>query len=326
MKTDFWKRWAGNCLFRICNRFPTTKVGLARWGLRCKKEWFGNRVANVQLSDGRNLKLVSVGQNYLSFQLFWLGTQYYEPITTMVLQELLQPGDTFFDVGANIGFYSLMLAHTQPQIRVVAFEPNPKVHRLLKENIAVNGLRQVTCAPLALSDADGTATLFLSESDHSASLRPDFNEQSSAVLEVPALTLDTYITRMQPPLSGRLLVKLDVEGNETAVLSGMREALAAFQPDIVVEVAQLGQCPPFLTECGYRSYSITDQGLLETSSWSPHVRGSFIFLNQLLTTRPPEVVADLFDRIKDRVKQLDLTKSSKLADAAVLRRALVATA
>lgn len=326
MNTPFWKRCVGNGLFHACNRFPAAKAGLARWGLRSKKEWFANRVANVQLPDGCTLKLTSVGQNYLSFQLFWLGTQFYEPVTTLVLQELLQAGSTFFDVGANVGFYSLVLARRRPELRVVAFEPNPKVHRLLEGNVAVNEFRQITCEPLALSDADGTATLFLSESDHSASLRPDFEAEPSGRLEVPTLTLDTYLDRLQLPLSSRLVIKIDAEGNESAVLAGARQTLASVKPDMVVEVCQPGQRPPFLTGLGYRAYSITDQGLLETSSWSPHVRGPFVFLNQLLTTRPPEAVADLFNRIHDRVRRIDLRKTSKLADAVVLRRSLGMTA
>lgn len=199
MKKNLWKRFLGNCLFRVCNQYPTTKVVVAKWGMRCKKEWFENYVGNVQLPEGLTLKLASLGENYLSFQLFWHGTQFYEPVTTLILQELLRPGDTFFDVGANIGFYSLVLTRSRPQIRVVAFEPNPKVHRLLKENVTVNAFNQITCEPLALSDADGAATLFLSQSDHSASLCSDFEEEPAGVLEVPALRLDTYLNRLSPP-------------------------------------------------------------------------------------------------------------------------------
>jgi FkbM family methyltransferase len=321
MKKNLWKRFLGNCLFRVCNQYPTTKVVVAKWGMRCKKEWFENYVGNVQLPEGLTLKLASLGENYLSFQLFWHGTQFYEPVTTLILQELLRPGDTFFDVGANIGFYSLVLTRSRPQIRVVAFEPNPKVHRLLKENVAVNAFNQITCEPLALSDADGAATLFLSQSDHSASLCSDFEEEPAGVLEVPALRLDTYMNRLSP-LSGRLVLKVDAEGNEAAVLAGALQTLTSIKPDIVVEVAQQGQRPAFLAELGYRAYSITDHGLLETSTWAPHVRGPFVFLNQLLTTRPPGVVADLFNQIKGRVRRVDLSKTSKLADGVVLDRAL----
>jgi FkbM family methyltransferase len=319
-----WKRLAGLGLFHLCNELPDAKVWLRRWGLRTKKEWFAGRVAKIQLPGGQHLKLASVGENYLSFQLFWLGAQYYEPVTTLLLGELLRPDDTFIDVGANIGFYSLVLTLTQPGIRVIAFEPNPRIHALLKQNIAANHLHNITYETRALSDAEGTATLYLSRSDHSASLRPDFEAGSSDSIVVPTLTLDAYLESLRRDRTGRLVLKIDAEGHEEAVLRGAWTTLCSLKPDIVVETAQhLRDGPlPSLKELGYRLHSITDRGLIETSTWAPVVRGPYVFLNCLLTARPPAEVAGVFERIKDRVKWIDLGQTSKLADPVVLERAV----
>lgn len=318
------KRLAGQCLFHVCNQVPEMKIWLGPRGLRTKKEWFAGEVARVQLPGGQHLKLASVGENYLSFQLFWLGTQYYEPITTLLLRELLQPGDTFVDVGANIGFYSLVLTLTQPGIRVIAFEPNPKIHALLKKNVAANGFHEITCEPRALSDADGTAPLYLSHSDHSASLRSDFEASSPGSIVVPTLTLDAYLGSLKQSQAGRLVIKIDAEGNEDAVLHGAWTTLCSLKPDLIVETAQsLPDTPlPSLKELGYHLYSITDRGLIETSTWAPVVRGPYVFLNSLLTARPSADVADVFERIRGQVKWIDLDKTSKLADPAVLQRAV----
>lgn len=318
------KRLVGRCLFHVCNQFPVSKAWLGRWGLRTQKEWFANRTARIQLPDGQHLKLASVGENYLSFQLFWRGTQFYEPITTLVLQELLRPGDTFLDVGANIGFYSLVLTLTHPGLRVVAFEPNPKVHALLRRNVSANRFHQITCEAPALSDAEGTAPLYLSRSDHSASLRSDFEGRFLSSVVVPTLTLDGYFSALKRvPLDGRLVIKIDAEDNEDAVLRGARTTLSTLRPDIIVEAARSRQDAPlpWLKELGYRLYSITDRGLDETSTWAPVVRSPYVFLNGLLTTRPPTEVSSLFDRIQDRVRRIDLSKTSKLADPMVLQRA-----
>lgn len=318
------KRLAGSCLFHLCKRCPAAKSVLGNLGLRTRKEWFANHTASTQLPGGQSLQLASIGENYLSFQLFWRGTQYYEPITTLVLKELVQPGDTFLDVGANIGFYSLVVATTQPKVRVIAFEPNPKVHALLRKNVQANNLQQITCENAAMSDTVGTATLYLSRSDHSASLKADFEESSTGSIAVPLLTLDAYLTTLKRTPATRLVIKIDVEGNEDAVLHGARETLLSVKPDIVIETAQNRQDGPlaFLNEMGYRLYSITDHGLEETSKWAPVVREPFVFLNHLLTARPRTEITDLFNRIKTQVKAIDLHKTSKLADPTVLRRSV----
>src|SRR6266446_7072260 len=227
------KRWIGRGLLNFCDLFPQTKPLLRNPGLRTKKEWFGGRVVLVQLPSGKSMKLASVGENYLSFELFWRGTQYYEPITSLVLQELAGPGATFIDVGANIGFYSLLLSRREPRLNVIAFEPNPKNYRLLKMNVSLNGFHRVLCEPLALSDADGTALLHLSASDMSASLHADFDSHPTKSVEVETTTLDNYLARnkMECPL----VIKLDAEGHEESVLKGARETLHSLQPDIITE-------------------------------------------------------------------------------------------
>src|SRR5438093_1473033 len=112
----------GKLLLRLCDGFPPAKAFLRGYGLRTSKEWFGDRVVHVQLAGGMSFKLASFSRNYLSFELFWRGASYYEPISTLLLLELVKGGSrAFIDVGANIGFYSLVLATCQPKLKLVAF-------------------------------------------------------------------------------------------------------------------------------------------------------------------------------------------------------------
>lgn len=316
MNTSYknWKRLAGKALICLCNRFPFLKPSSKRWGLRTSKEWFGRRVVRAQLPDGRSLRLASVSQNYLSFELFWKGTNYYEPITTLLLRELLRPGDTFLDVGANVGFYSLVLSVTQPKTQVVAFEPNPRIFQLLKSNVAANHFDHVTCEPLALSDSDGTATLYLNQSDMSASLRDDFDSHRTETVAVRTTSLDHYINRQE--IRGRLIVKVDVEGHEEAFFEGARQTLAFKKPDIITEVAVpygLGAMK-LLRDNGYGFYPITDRGCEESETLMPVVREPLVFLNYLLSAKPRAEVAAVFGRIQDRVRRIDLTQTSKQVD------------
>ncbi len=76
-----WKRMIGGGLFAICETFPTTKAALRRFGMRAKKEWLRDRAGHIQTPAGETFKLASIGENYLSFQVFWKGSAFYEPIT-----------------------------------------------------------------------------------------------------------------------------------------------------------------------------------------------------------------------------------------------------
>jgi FkbM family methyltransferase len=320
MKTKLQpKRWIGRRLIAACEAWPVLKPCLARWGLRTRKEWFDGRVVHVQRAGDGEFKLASATANYLSFELFWRGAGYYEPITTLLLRELVCPGDTFIDAGANVGFYTLMLGTGCPGIHVRAFEPNPAVYALLKANVAVNQLDDVTCEPCALSNATGTAQLTISESDMSASLHADFDAHRTARLTVPTITLDDYAARHLIP--GRCVIKVDVEGHEGAFFEGARRLLDRLQPEVIAEVAL--EYPPatlrLLRDAGYRFYPITDEGLIESDKLKPVIRDSYVFLNYLLSVRSPRAVAETFERIRDRVKRLDLEGTSKRLAPTALR-------
>lgn len=305
------KRLVGRCLFSVCESFPATKPFLGRWGMRTKKEWFVDRVVTVQTPEGRTFRLASFGQNHLSFELFWKGTGYYEPISTLVAQQLSAAGGTFLDVGANIGFYSLVLSTANRELDVIAFEPNPENFALLQRNVTSSALSNIRCEPIALSDADGTATLYLSPSAMSASLRPDFEQHRGGGVTVPTAKLDSYVEQHQ--IRGRMLIKVDVEGAERAFFEGARQTLALRRPDVITEVTMaydrdvLG----FLTGIGYRFYQITDRGLVPSRELEPVVRGRLVFLNYLLSTKSPIETAQLFNRIATRVGRIDLTRTSK---------------
>ena len=311
MNTQSIKQHIGKNLFRACESFPQLKPLVKNIGLRTSKEWFNGWVGRAQTLDGNCFKLTSIAENYLSFELFWRGAGYYEPITTLLACELLQPGDTFVDAGANIGFYTLALSTARPGLKVIAFEPNPKNFALLASNVRANRFDTVVCEPVALSDSDGAGTLFISASDMSASLRDDFDEHHVSRVPVRKISLDSYFAHRQRPR--KLLIKVDVEGHEAAFFRGARQTLYLRQPDIIAEVALPydDDTTALLAGAGYRFYPITDQGPVEVAELKPTVRGQFVFLNYLLSARPREEVAAAFDRIAARVRQIDLRNTSK---------------
>jgi FkbM family methyltransferase len=125
---------------------------------------------------------------------------------------------TFFDVGANIGAYTL-IASESPNTHVVSIEPHPSTFALLQLNVELNARRNVLCLNLALSDNDGDAPLSdYSESAINRVLKPGETEEPN--LLVPCRRLDTlcYELGLAPTF-----LKIDVEGYEEAVLEGFGE-------------------------------------------------------------------------------------------------------
>lgn len=314
------KRLLGRLLYGVASQVPSVRPWLTRWGLRTRADWFDNRVPVVHSRcTGQRLRLASFSKNYLSFELFWRGLDYYEPLTAALMARLAESTNLFVDAGANIGYHSLRLAAARPEMDVISFEPNPKLHALLEANIRANGLRHVTAEPIALSDHTGTMPLYLNWSDMSASLEPSFDENQIGVENVPVDTLDNCLARHGAP-NRRFLLKVDVEGHEPAFFAGAAATIRRCRPDIIAETAV-----PFpaatvelLYRCGYRFRQITDEGLLPCVVPAARVRGPLVFLNCLLTTRPSAELEDLSADLRAHARKIDLNQTSKRADRRVV--------
>ena len=150
------------------------------------------------------------------------------PAETAVVRAGLPPGGTFVDVGANWGYFTLVGAHAVGAGgRVVALEPDPRVHAELLANVARNGIRTVTVLPVAASDRKGEAVL-------SGYAEADRNRGVSSLVAAPAGDAPSFAVRTAPldDLLDELgvdsvdLVKIDVEGAEELVVRGMARGLA----------------------------------------------------------------------------------------------------
>lgn len=144
----------------------------------------------------------------------------YEPGTTRLFQETIKPGMVVVDIGAHVGYYTLLAAkQVGPTGKVYAFEPEQDNHALLLKNIRMNGYNNVVAARMALSDRAGTSTLYLTglDSGRHSMYHHGLPERGSAPVETT--TLDSFLASEEWPRVD--LVKIDVEGAEVAVLDGM---------------------------------------------------------------------------------------------------------
>ena len=178
----------------------------------------------------------------------------YEFAVTQLLRSFLEPGDVFVDVGANVGYYSVIAGGAVgKEGHVFAFEPNPRVRARLERNVALNQLLGVVeVRPEAASFADGIVHLVDPEDSRNDGLSSVDTRPHAQGLEVLAVRLDGI-----PELSRRppALLKIDVEGGEPDVFRGASGLLESDDaPSILFESFELARDSAILREFGYETY------------------------------------------------------------------------
>jgi FkbM family methyltransferase len=152
-----------------------------------------------------------------------LALGFYETFVIDVIENLLRPGMTFLDVGANIGLYTALAARiVGPSGRVIAVEPSSSNCALIKETVRLNAFGNVIVFEGAASDDAGRAALFLCD-DNPADHRLHDRTGKRAKVEVETITLDALAAERGV---GRAdLIKIDTQGAEASVLAGMTALL-----------------------------------------------------------------------------------------------------
>jgi FkbM family methyltransferase len=267
--------WLQRVLFAVGISRP---VALARWAagyLRRTCTYVGERTILTQTVLGHLLHLDAHDTSLLP-SLVVRG--YWEPAVTRALLRIVRPGQRVIEVGANVGYFSLLFAsRVAPGGSVTAFEPNPRMVELLRRNLAANGYAAaVRVLPLAVTDRPGRATLHRLERQQGSSSLYAFTpadlqgwDDRSSPLEVEATSLDAFVPPDEPPPD---LVKIDAEGAEPAILAGMQRLLER-SPRVQLVIEFL---PAALTRAGHDAWAFL--GSLERLGFRLHVitpRGRF---------------------------------------------------
>lgn len=160
----------------------------------------------------------------------------YEPEVTSMIEQLLQSGDTFVDVGANIGYFTLLAA---PIVgcdgHVYAVEPNDLNVKLLESSIRANGFENVSVMQVAAAERIETLLLHSTIGNGTTSAMREHELFSGTT--IPGIPLDTLLSGRKEPVK---LIKLDVEGFEYRALLGAQEMLRQDRPHIVFEFSAGG--------------------------------------------------------------------------------------
>lgn len=168
----------------------------------------------------------------------------YKRLTRELFKGLIKPGMRVIDLGAHIGYFTLLAARlVGKQGKVFAFEPAPNTYALLTRNIALNGYKNIVPVQKAVSNKMGQVRLFLSGYDsmfHSIYGHNDSGEES---IWVDVVSLDEFFEDKDIPVD---FIKMDVEGAETAALEGM-DKLIKRSPNLTI-ITEFS--PEFLTRAG----------------------------------------------------------------------------
>jgi FkbM family methyltransferase len=190
---------------------------------------------------------------------------------TGFLLKTLRPGDVFIDVGAHYGYYTLLAVHiVGPEGHVRAFEAAPDSLALLKAN--TEGLSQVRVTASAVSDHSGEITFWTFPGPtaewNTTVAAEDRPGREGVPLRVPCITLDEALTGLDIPED--LMIKVDVEGGEPAVLRGMMNILTRYRVTLAMEYLLAGEpdnphdrAVDHLHRLGYATFAIRPDGTLD---------------------------------------------------------------
>ncbi|WP_022835921.1 FkbM family methyltransferase [Salisaeta longa] len=200
----------------------------------------------VSLDCWHTIQLACNPTSFAAKRLFFEGVEGYEPETFHAVRALAPHADVFFDIGANLGYYTLVAAAYHPTLHIRSFEPLSGAYHFLQRNVRLNALQQVTCVPCALSSGCGHDTFhytvdptFAYLEHHltaTGSLDDDASQQyaDQRSCTVALDTVDHY--KEAEGLATVDLMKLDTEATEHLVLEGAEKTLANDRPVIICEV------------------------------------------------------------------------------------------
>lgn len=202
-----------------------------------RSQYLGQGTVLCQVLGG--LKLFAIGED-VGFTPHMLFEGYWEYWLTRHFAATVNPGDTVIDIGANLGYYTLLAADLVGESgRVIAIEPNPEVFRRLAASIAVNGFSARTDArnvALAAPDEVGSRRFFIprGEPKNGRFVSPG---EDPAWLAAHGTIGEVQLGQINPDAFQKVdFIKIDVEGAELDVLRHLRPVFDRFRPKVVCEV------------------------------------------------------------------------------------------
>ncbi len=188
----------------------------------------------------------------------------YESETCAFLKKSLDCGDIFFDIGANVGYFSLMAGKLVGDTGLVyAFEASPRIADYLTENIELNYFKNIKAFNFAVSDKTNNDVLFYEAPRQKFGMGSLSAQFAAHPTKVKSMSLDDFVSDASGKIN--IVIKVDVEGHEAAVFRGAKRFLKSFKPIIVFEFCDwaekragyaIGEAQRVLLEFGYQLWDV----------------------------------------------------------------------
>lgn len=238
--------------------------------------------------------------------------QIFEPEEVELVKKQINQGDIVVDIGANIGYYTLLFAQLVGETgRVIAFEPDPDNFALLHKNITLNQYHNVTLVQKAASIENSQTQLFLCDENKGMHRLYD-SVCCQDSIEVETVCLDDYLPTLVDKVD---FVKIDIEGAEYNALQGMQNILRQHQPKLLTEFSpaalfEYGIKPKtyvdFLTSLGFDLYQV---GHTLSAIDLPQLETDLEIVNRImqdllpelkLKSSMPEVIATVLEKLEQQ--------------------------
>lgn len=249
--------------------------------------------------------MFSSNDDFVACSFFWHGC--YEPASLSLWLELAQQANPIIDIGAYTGLYSLAAAIASPESKILALEPLDRAFARLVVNRSVNGLHRIAPLQIAAGSANGTAKLNVFRGAQILTTGASIRQKERKTFDrkiVAVKTVDTLLADLGS--SNIALAKIDVEGSELDVLSGMEDSLGHMKPDMLIEILDdvaMRRLVDFLRKQGYSGYTLMEEELaicpIEHSAGTASQR----WRNAYFTVKNLEEVIDVANKVNLSVEK-----------------------
>ncbi|QDV82915.1 FkbM family methyltransferase [Stieleria magnilauensis] len=240
------------------------------WGKAYLWERIRRRKFRFRTEIRQGILVEGVSTDYIQQRLFFFGV--WEPYLTAWLEEILEPGDIFVDVGANIGYYSLLSSKLVGDHGcVIAVEASPEIYQLLKLHIELNAISNIRPHNVAATDSRKRLCVIPGPSTNIG--KTNVGEVAIGGVPIQGVPLSELLSGIR--VDAIKAIKIDVEGAEFSVLTGLQSVLGRL-PDSAMLIVEIS---PELQEDGKRSATeLID--LMQSFGFNPYVIGNSYQMNE----------------------------------------------
>ncbi len=228
-----------------------------------------------------SIKLSLNLDDWIQQHIYFLNT--YEEAELNFISKQLIKGDTFVDIGANFGLYSLVASRIVGATgTIISFEPFQENLTKLKTNIALNNYNNITVVQKAIVDKNAQLQLRYHPKEANLGMVSAYLEDFAITQNVPAIALDSYFEENK--IKQVDFIKMDIEGGEFLALKGMQKLLQKFKPTLLVEILpdeytinNEDLITNLLSTYGYKKWFVKEDGTLSQQERNHII--NFVFLH-----------------------------------------------